>query len=89
MTVIIILKTLFFYDEITQDIITNTLFKIIRHNLLCSEYLELSSRLIAKECMLYFETPNERQLQFIDLKTDVDSMVAEYGDIVGLNHSGF
>ncbi len=30
---------------------------------------------------------NERQLQFIELSTDIDAIVAEYGDIVGFNHA--
>lgn len=30
---------------------------------------------------------NERQLQFIELSTDIDAIVAEYGDIVGFNHT--
>ena len=30
---------------------------------------------------------NERQLQFIELSTDIDAVVAEYGDIVGFNHA--
>lgn len=30
---------------------------------------------------------NERQLQFITFDADVDAMVAEYGDIVGVNHT--
>lgn len=30
---------------------------------------------------------SERQLQFIELQTDIDGIVAEYGDIVGYNHT--
>lgn len=30
---------------------------------------------------------SERQLQFIELQTDIDGIVAEYGDIVGYNHA--
>lgn len=30
---------------------------------------------------------NERQLQFIELSADIDAIVAEYGDIVGYNHT--
>ena len=30
---------------------------------------------------------NERQLQFIELSTDIDGIVSEYGDIVGYNHA--
>lgn len=30
---------------------------------------------------------NERQLQFIELSADMDAIVAEYGDIVGYNHT--
>ena len=30
---------------------------------------------------------NERQLQFIEISTDIDAIVAEYGDIVGFNHA--
>ena len=29
---------------------------------------------------------SERQLQFVELQTDIDGIVAEYGDIVGYNH---
>lgn len=30
---------------------------------------------------------SERQIQFIELQTDIDGIVAEYGDIVGYNHT--
>lgn len=30
---------------------------------------------------------SERQLQFVELQTDIDGIVAEYGDIVGYNHA--
>jgi predicted phage tail protein len=30
---------------------------------------------------------NERQMQFVELSTDIDGLVAEYGDIVGYNHA--
>lgn len=30
---------------------------------------------------------SERQLQFVELQTDIDGIVAEYGDIVGYNHT--
>lgn len=36
---------------------------------------------------IYTLAGNELQLQFVELKTDIDSIVASYGDIVGLNHA--
>jgi predicted phage tail protein len=30
---------------------------------------------------------NERQLQFVELSTDIDGLVAEYGDVVGYSHT--
>lgn len=30
---------------------------------------------------------NERQLQFVDFDADIDAIVAEYGDIIGINHT--
>lgn len=39
-----------------------------------------------REAMTALAT-SERQLQFIELQTDIDGIVAEYGDIVGYNHA--
>ena len=36
---------------------------------------------------IYTLATNERQLQTVEFKTDVDGVVAEYGDIVGYNHA--
>ncbi len=39
-----------------------------------------------REGMMALAT-NERQLQFVELGTDIDGLVAEYGDIVGYSHT--